>query len=151
MELFSILFGIVFFPTAIIWWVCRCRRHGIARQTMYGWLAILVLMPTIAVLSVGKYLVIDEPLGEAVDAGDIPRVRQLLARGADPNTHFDAGTRALNRAAISGNAAMVRLLIAAGADVNAHDDLNNATPLESAWESGHNEAAKIIKAAGGHR
>ena len=64
-----------------------------------------------------------EALGRAVDQGDVPAVRRLLAGGADVNVPLVVGTP-LTEAARKRQVEMVRVLLAAGADpfaVTSHD------------------------------
>lgn len=63
-----------------------------------------------------------ESLFDAAGAGDLDRVRKLLAAGADCNARDGGGATALMLAAQAGNLALVQALIAAGADVNATDE-----------------------------
>jgi uncharacterized protein len=64
-----------------------------------------------------------EQLHEAVRAGDVGQVIQLIAGGAEANSHDSYGATPLMNAAHLGDIEMVKALIAAGADVNATDDL----------------------------
>jgi len=59
---------------------------------------------------------------EAVKAGDIGKVRKLLAAGGDVNTRDSEGSTLLMLAAYAGNLEMVKALLGAGADVNASDE-----------------------------
>lgn len=68
---------------------------------------------------------------EAVNGGDVDRVRQELAAGADVNCRDSDGATLLMLAAHAGNLAMVSALIEAGAEVNASDE-NGWTPLMKA-------------------
>ena len=63
-----------------------------------------------------------ESLLQAAAAGDLPRLRELLAAGADRNPRDADGATALMLAAHAGHDEVVRTLIAAGADVNATDE-----------------------------
>ena len=65
----------------------------------------------------------DEQLWDAVLIGKTAEITQLLAAGADPNGHKDAGNTALIEASISGHTAIVQALLDAGADVNAKDNV----------------------------
>ncbi len=60
-----------------------------------------------------------EALLDAVTAGDVDRVRKLLAAGADCNERDGDGATALMLAAHAGKLDMVNTLIDAGANVNA--------------------------------
>jgi uncharacterized protein len=59
---------------------------------------------------------------QAVESGDLSRVRSLLAAGADCDARNADGATALMLAAHSGRIEMVQALIDAGADVNATDE-----------------------------
>jgi ankyrin repeat protein len=64
-----------------------------------------------------------QQLIEAVNAGDVARVSQLLASGADVNARDAYGATALMNAAHGGNPEMIEALLAAGAEVDAKDEL----------------------------
>ena len=66
---------------------------------------------------------IDEELLSAAEQGDIPRVRDLLKRGADPNYKGKDGATPLLWAAAAGNHELVRLLLDADANCNDQDSL----------------------------
>jgi len=63
-----------------------------------------------------------ETLLQAAAAGECPRVRELLAAGADRNARDAEGATPLMLAAHAGHLDVVRALIDAGADVNATDE-----------------------------
>ncbi len=63
-----------------------------------------------------------EALFDAVTNGDVERVRELLAAGADCDARDGEGATALMLAAYAGNLAVVKTLIEAGADVNARGE-----------------------------
>ena len=63
-----------------------------------------------------------EPLLQAAEAGDLPRVQALLAAGAGCEARDADGATALMLAAHAGHAEVVRALITGGADVNATDE-----------------------------
>ncbi len=69
---------------------------------------------------------------EAVEAGDIGRVRSLLSPHPELVRARDAdGATALHHAAFVGARELVTLLLASGADMNARDATHDATP--SGW------------------
>ena len=63
-----------------------------------------------------------EPIHDAVTSGDVGRVRELLAGGADCNGRNGDGATALMLAAHAGRLDLAQALIDAGADVNATDE-----------------------------
>jgi ankyrin repeat protein len=63
-----------------------------------------------------------EPLIEAATAGDVARIRELLAAGADPDVRGDGGMTPLLAATKADQAAAFQVLIEAGADVDLRDD-----------------------------
>lgn len=63
-----------------------------------------------------------EPLIEAATAGDVERIRGLLAAGADPDVRGDGGMTPLLAATRADQAAAFQVLIEAGADVDLRDD-----------------------------
>lgn len=68
------------------------------------------------------------PLMSAAEKGDLSRVEELLAKGADVNVANSDGYTALYYAVQSGNLRSVEVLLKAGADVNARTR-KNFTPL----------------------
>lgn len=74
---------------------------------------------------------LDTQLREAAFVCDFARVRDLLARGADPNVRDDDQRTPLHQAVLGNSAGLVGLLIESGADVNAKDD-QGFTPLHFA-------------------
>ena len=84
---------------------------------------------------------------EAAHAGDVERVRALIAGGA-PLEQRDAAERtALLLATRANHVEVARLLIEAGADVNAKDSIRD-TPFLYAGAEGRNEILKLILASG---
>jgi len=71
---------------------------------------------------------LDEELLKAAEKGDVDRVRELLRRGANPNTRGKDGITPLHLAAHHGYVGIARLLLEHGADVNARDK-DGYTPL----------------------
>jgi len=73
---------------------------------------------------------------EAVESGDIDRVRHLLIEQPTLATARDVrGATALHHAAFNGHRAIVTLLCANGAELNARDGVHDATP--TGWAIHH--------------
>src|SRR5688572_28223645 len=103
-----------------------------------------------------------EPLLEAIRAGDVDRLAELLAAGANPNIPFKAryglsyGLTPLQVAvaeldAVSedepgGPIDAVVLLLRHGADVNGWDESRTVTPIVTAALNKHIEAVHILLA-----
>jgi ankyrin repeat protein len=89
-----------------------------------------------------------EELAQAIDAGSVERVRQLLAKGVDPNTIlpsvFDTQWTALTTAAGRGETEIVRVLLDQGADPNQRGDNEGALPLHNAAEAGDEEIVRLL-------
>jgi ankyrin repeat protein len=85
----------------------------------------------------------------AVRAGDAAAVRQLLDRGADPQTRApDTGLTVLMMAAGQADADSVRLLLEAGADVFTADRGAGATALHKACQGGSVPVVRALIEAG---
>src|SRR5262245_1674600 len=89
-------------------------------------------------------------LFEAAAAGDLERVRSLLAGGAAPDERDAAGQTALQLAAESGQTEMVRMLLAAGADPTAREIIV-PTAITGAILNGHDEVVRTLVAAAAER
>ena len=76
-----------------------------------------------------------EQLIEAAKSGDVGRVAQALAAGADVDSRDATGATALMIAAHGGHLGAVRALIAAGADVNATDSLGWSALVKALYNS----------------
>jgi ankyrin repeat protein len=91
-------------------------------------------------------------LVEAAGKGDLRRVRQLLASGADVNHLIDGsalvGSSALQLAASEGHLSVVKQLIEAGARVDLRANQREYTPLAGAASAGHLGVVKALLAAG---
>lgn len=83
----------------------------------------------------------------AASNGDVPRVRQLLDRGADPNARGAMERTALQYAAETNRIEVGRLLLDAGADIDAYDN-TRLTPLIMAAERSHTVFATMLLAEG---
>jgi len=89
-----------------------------------------------------------DPRGSELDAaaksGEIFRMRELLAQGAEVNRRNDYGATPLIEASLRGYQAMVRALLEHGADVGAVDDVFGATALNFAALTGQEEVVEIL-------
>lgn len=81
--------------------------------------AALVAFAAVIFLSAGMLSAGQSPLRKAVDKGDINKVKDLIAKGADIN-EWKEGNSILMIAVWNGNLEMSKLLIEKGADINAH-------------------------------
>ena len=84
----------------------------------------------------------------AAYAGDLPKVKQLVAGGVDINKRDKKKLTPLHLAAFQGNVrhiAMAKWLLANGADARARN-FEGKTPLDVASERGHTEIADVIRA-----
>lgn len=86
-------------------------------------------------------------LMSAASQGDSAAVRDLLNRGADPNTRGSSQRTALQYAAETNRIEVARLLLDAGADVNGYDRAR-LTPLVMTADRGYTEFAKLLLGAG---
>jgi ankyrin repeat protein len=81
---------------------------------------------------------------DAVRAGSIERVRELVTRTPGLANARSEGATPLHFAAITGDRAMVDLLLTARADVNARDDTYQMTPIAWANEEGHRDMVRHL-------
>jgi hypothetical protein len=93
-------------------------------------------------------------LADAVLAGDLERVRKLVAEGADihgldtrPQLAGPNGRRPLNFAALENDTKMIELLLELGADIN-RQNLSGFTPLHHAVEAEAVEAIELLLSKG---
>ena len=88
---------------------------------------------------------------DAVEQGDVKKIKQLLDAGIDPNSEDDDTVYTiLYTATESGNTEIVKLLLENGADVDAVVDYGqqDGTPLIKASFDGHAKIAEILLEAG---
>jgi ankyrin repeat protein len=78
---------------------------------------------------------------------DLVRVRELLARGADPNVRDDDGRTPLFSAVLGGSLGLVGLMLESRADVNARDN-DGFSPLHFAAQEYLPEIARLLIAKG---
>jgi uncharacterized protein len=91
---------------------------------------------------------INVDLIEAAAKGEITRVKNLLAKGADVNAREQQGRTALMEAAAKGQTASVEVLLAKGADIHARDQ-DGMTALMWAEKKGDSLIIQLLKKAGG--
>ena len=86
----------------------------------------------------------DDALLQAAEAGDPARVRQLLNRGAWPDSGL-ATTHgsALIRAARAGHLEIVKMLVTAGADIDAQNYTRRSALHEAVWHL-HGDVAQYL-------
>ena len=84
----------------------------------------------------------------AVEHGNIERVNELIAAGANVNYENRYDVTPLLQAVRSEYKEIVELLIAAGADVNHATDTHDITPLFEAAGSNYKDIAEVLIAAG---
>jgi ankyrin repeat protein len=90
---------------------------------------------------------LDQQLADAAFICDLARVRDLLARGADPNALNDEGRAPLVSALMVGSLPLLDLLLDAGADVDGRDP-HGWTPLHYAAQEVLPEMAARLIARG---
>jgi hypothetical protein len=83
----------------------------------------------------------------AASSGNLPRVQELIASGANVNAARNIGATPLYIASAFKFLEIINALIAAGADIN-KARTNGATPLYIAIQNGHTEVVNILIAAG---
>lgn len=89
----------------------------------------------------------DKELKQACISGDLHRLRELIAEGANPNAKPSDGWHPLMNAARGGHAEIVRELLSAGAKVNAHG-IYDQTALHAGAESGSRPVIEALIGAG---
>jgi ankyrin repeat protein len=89
-----------------------------------------------------------EGIFQAIEDGDVPKVRELIAAGIDNNNEHDDGETALMIASWYGNKEIVELLVANGAAVNYETDSYFYPALMRASGEGHAEIADLLIAQG---
>ena len=84
------------------------------------------------------------PIQSAAAAKHLEIVNLLLSNRADPNAREQGGFTPLHAAAQNGDVAMIRSLLFNGADLSIRSK-EGKLPVDMAIESGHNDAAKLLK------
>lgn len=87
-------------------------------------------------------------LARAVEQGDVPRTRELLMSGSDPNARTPEGVPVLEKAIRAGQTGIAELLIDHGSDVNGRDPTTGSTALMAAALLGHSQLVTLLLANG---
>jgi ankyrin repeat protein len=93
------------------------------------------------------YSALDESLHQAAMAGDVSRVRSLIAGGANLNAKNKDGRTPLMLASMYGHADVVQALLTSGADPNAQDRQGH-TAISAVQQSGHIRIGRLLKKSG---
>lgn len=86
---------------------------------------------------------LDDQLQDAVLFQDVPKIKDLLSKGAKAS-HMASGRPILGWAAQSGNTEIVQVLVDAKADINAKDEGIGHTPLMRAVETGYVDIVNVL-------
>ena len=103
----------------------------------------LRVFAVVALIIASTGAVADEPLFDAVKAGDTGRVERLLASGADVDSRARDQATPLIAAALDDQLAIAELLLSKGADVMARNS-GGFTPLHAAAFSGSLPIVKLL-------
>jgi ankyrin repeat protein len=90
---------------------------------------------------------LDAALAQAAFLCDFVKVRELIARGADPNVRDEDLRTPLHQAVLGGSVGLVGLLIESGADLSPKDS-QGFTPLHFAAQEHEPEIARILLGRG---
>ena len=126
------------------------RRTGARRRVgrrVAGVLALASLVATIGAVAPGETPVaalVEAPVADAAERGDLEAVRSLLRQGADVNTAQPDGMTALHWAASANDIEIATTLLYAGATVRSTTRVGGYTPLHLASQGGHAEMASLI-------
>jgi hypothetical protein len=122
--------------------IVKFHRKGGNRLCSYHQRKIAVALALLIPLT-GWAADIDKDLRKAAEKGDVAKVHELLAKGADVNAKDENGVTALMIGAEKGHAEIVQGLLEAGADVKAQDN-HGATAAMLAEKNGYTDVAKLL-------
>lgn len=89
---------------------------------------------------------VDEQLRSATEAGDLARVQDLLARGADVNAKNSSYESAYLISTSEGHLELLRLFLAQGADVSALDSYDGTGLIRAAERGHHLVVGELLRA-----
>ena len=107
----------------------------------------LALLAVISLLVAAPTNAAQDGLISASVAGDLPRVKSLLAANADVDAKGLDGSTALIAASFAGHLEVVQTLLAANADVNAKLLATGETAISLATKRDFVEIVQLLKAA----
>lgn len=87
---------------------------------------------------------LDDDLIAAARKSDVEAVKELLAKGADPNAKTRYGATPLFFACDRGSLEIVKMLVERGADVNVKDTFYNSTAVRWAVSKNHVAIVKLL-------
>ncbi|MGH9755376.1 MAG: ankyrin repeat domain-containing protein [Blastocatellia bacterium] len=87
---------------------------------------------------------VNDDLIAAARKSDVEAVKELLAKGADPNAKTRYGATPLFFACDRGNLEIVKMLVERGADVNTRDTFYNSTAVGWAVSKNHTAIVKLL-------
>lgn len=142
-------FGFVVAGVLAVWGVALVTIVLLSDRRKVRRGAILALIPIVAlvlllILHLRQQFFLNEPLATAAYQGRIESVRELLDRGASPDSWgVDSAQTALMGASAEGHGRIVELLIERGADVHL-SDASGRTALSYARERGRADIEKLL-------
>ena len=89
-----------------------------------------------------------DALHDASAAGNLDRVKQLIAGGTEVNAKDSGRLTPLDYATLMNHRHVAEVLIAAGANINVKDEAYGFTPLHMAVKLGHEILAELLIAKG---
>ena len=117
------------------------RNSGFFKKGLFTFAVSLVMSAMF--LTSGRLQAAGNSLADAAYDGDLPKLQELIANGADVNGSQADGTTALIWATYNSFPEMAEALIAAGADVNAANNFG-VTPLLQASRTGDAAMIRVL-------
>jgi ankyrin repeat protein len=120
-------------------------KRWLVKKIKFPFIAVLFLTPLL--LTQTAYGDVNSDLIEAVKAGDMEKVEQLLEQGADVNAKGEDDVTVLMMATLTGNTDAVQVLLAKGADVTPKDKFGWDAMMYAKC-TGQDEIVDILEQAG---